>query len=243
LSKTSGPPAKQTGASAIAGAADDLVNALQQMTATLQSRRNLPPPMAKRPVAAASRSKSPANLVAQPKAHASSSALSSSSRIPQNNGAVMPSPAHGEMSRIAAQCATLTQDLKSKSKSARSGNSCGDSSTQLLCEVWASAFKTGSLVSSSSSKVSCYPGRIEYKIRDHPEEKEVQMIMEFRHFTGAELDRANKTLNFWLNKRELEYFQRYYHGHQKLMVTFLSASDFKTFEQKVFPCIQSACGR
>jgi hypothetical protein len=180
---------------------------------------------------------------AKAKANVHSRALSSNARPPKSPGAVMPSLALGEMSRVAERCAALTQDLRSKCKNARSGDSSGDSSMELLCEVWASLFKTGSLLTSSSSKVSCYPGRIEYKIRDHPEEKEVKMVMEFRHFTRAEVDRAHKTLNFWLNKRELEYFQRYYHANQKLSITFASTNDFKTFEQKVFPRIQSACGR
>jgi len=170
------PPAPERGPGAILGAADSLVAALQSATAALQRPRQREPP---------ARSRSTEHLFPASQTRGQHRALSStcgpgrrfqSTQAPLNVPPATPSASSGKIAQITETCANLTKQLRSRGTQVRSGDGDMRDDGPALCEVWASSFNTGMLQTSSCSKVSCYPGRIEYTIR-HPEEDSVQMVI------------------------------------------------------------------
>ena len=114
-----------------------------------------------------------------------------------------------------------------------------------VCQVWASEVAVGDLVSRGAVQVTCFSDRLEYKVKNHPEEGVVDMYMRFCHYDRPELwkpsDGNGKTeLRFrigkdlrWFSPRHYQPLVRRGRDHC-LRVRFQSAADAETFRKRCF---------
>lgn len=119
----------------------------------------------------------------------------------------------------------------------------------MVLKLWCHSLEVGDLKPQSGAFVSFYHDRVEYLIRDHPEEREVDMYLHMRHFTCLQFAKGGggrRAAVRWRIPRPLEYFSRYY-DHRRanhfLVIRFSSPGDAAEFERMVWPTMQAlACG-